>query len=207
MSSARKLVGLVFLLLLAAGPLAAQKAKSEPNSRCLGSNPNAPIRMEVFSDYECPHCRQFYLEAVRPLLADYGNAGKVCVTYYEFPLRGRKYSRQAARYSQAAWRLGPEKWIQVNDALYYYQSQWSLDGQLESVVAKALTPKEMAQVREWVKDPKLEARIDRDVALGTERGIRSTPTFFVTANGKTEKVAGAVQYPILRRYLDNLLRQ
>ena len=34
-----------------------QRANDQPG--CNRGNPNAPIRLEVFSDYECPSCRAF----------------------------------------------------------------------------------------------------------------------------------------------------
>lgn len=195
------------LLLLAASLVAAQKpelAAEESRPLCLG-NPDAPVFIEVFSDHQCPACRQLYLETMRPVLADYALPGKACVVYHEFPLRQHKYARQAARYAQAASRLGSTQWVQVADALYYFQGQWSETGEVEAVVAKALSEKDMAQVRKWLDDPRLEAAIERDLAEGNRRGVRSTPTFFITANGRTERVNGVVQYTILRRYLDSLL--
>ncbi|MBI4466824.1 MAG: thioredoxin domain-containing protein [Acidobacteria bacterium] len=208
MSIIRRVAGLAIVVLLAASLLPAQKPASksaeELRPQCLG-NPNAAVSIEVFSDHQCPACRQLYLETMRSVLADYGMPGKVCLTYYEFPLRAHKYSRDAARYSQAASRLGPMQWIQVADALYYYQPQWSESGEIEPVVAKALSEKDMSQVRQWLKDPKLEAAIERDLNEGTRRAVRSTPTIFVTANGSTERFTGVLQYPIFRRYLDNLL--
>lgn len=209
MSTRPKVLPLVLLLLgwVLIAPLAGQEPAYNPRARCLGSNPNAPILIEIFSDYECPACRRYYLETMRQVLADYATAGKVCVVYYEFPLPTHKHSREASRYALAATRLGPEKWIRVTDALYYYQSLWSSTGQLESVVADALSKKDMEKVRGWVDDGKLEASIERDLARGRRRGVRSTPTSFITANGKTERVNGVVQYPILRRFLDRLLEQ
>jgi len=208
----RRALGLLLLASLAVLPLAAQQRpadKSEdPRQRCLGSNPKAPILIEVFSDYQCPACRRYYLETIRPVIADYAVTGKACVVYYEFPLNIHQHARQAARFGQAAARLGGEKWIQVTDALYYYQAQWANDGQLEPVLARALSEKEMAQVKDWAGDSKLEETINRDVALGRSRGVTGTPTTFITVNGKTEKLpTGIIQYPILRRYLDNLLAQ
>ena len=49
--------------------------------------------------------------------------------------------------------------------------------------------------------------IRQDIELGRKLEVNSTPTFFITAKGKTEKVASVVQYPILKRYLDYLLGQ
>ena len=221
MAAIRTACGVALLSLLAVSPLAARTEPSGPRQRCWGSNPNAPILIEVFSDFECPMCRQLYLETMRAVLADYAAPGKACVVYYEFPLGQHKHSRQAARYAHAAARLGPDKWVQVMDALFYFQSQWAAEGrdatgqypvgrtvtqtELESVVSKALSPPDMKKVREGLNDPKLEAAIDQDIAEGKRRGVSATPTIFITANGQTERVPGGVQYPLLQRYLDSLL--
>lgn len=200
-------------LLLATLPLAAQikppveKPGPDARQRCWGNDRNAPILIEVYSDFMCPHCRALYLETMRQVLADYAMPGKVCVAYHEFPLPNNQYSRPAARYALAASRLGVQKWVQVMDALYYFQSEWAQDGQIEPVIAKALPEKDLAQVRTWSKDPRVETVIDNDLAEGRRRGVKSTPTLFITANGKTEKFVGAIQYDILQRYLEFQLAQ
>ena len=182
-------------------------APEEARARCWGNDPNAPVLIEVFSDFQCPHCRTLYLETMRQVLADYAAQGRVCLAYYEFPLSQNPYSRAAARYAVAASRLGAQKWIQVMDALYYYQGQWSQDGRIEPVVAQALSENEFKQVQAWANDPRVEGWIERDVAEGKRRGVGSTPTVFITARGDTQKVTGAVQYGVLRRYIDSLLAQ
>jgi protein-disulfide isomerase len=95
----------------------------------------------------------------------------------------------------------------VTDALFEAQPQWAESGQLEPVVAGALSREDMEQVRKLAADPATNAAIRRDIELGQTREVNSTPTFFITAKGKTEKVAGVVQFPILKRYLDSLLSQ
>jgi protein-disulfide isomerase len=205
MAIIRKCFAPVLLALLAVVAAAADGASRESASSCVGTDPDAPIVMEVFSDHQCPACRRFYLEVARPVLADYAMKGKVCVIYHDFPLRSHQYARQAARYTQAAGRLGQQEWIQVTDALYVYQSQWSANGRLESVVTQALSKEKMTQVKKWLEDPQLDTEIDSEIALGRRLGVRATPTVFIKANGKTEKIPAGVQYPILRRYLDSLL--
>ena len=178
-----------------------------PLERCLGS-PNAPIMIEVFSDYQCPACRQYYLETVQFVLQEYATAGKVCVIYYEFPLdRIHKHAREAARYAQAAHRLSPAHWVRVNETLYTLQAQWSTDGQIEPLVARALPPADMEKVRQSVNDPKIAALIDRDLAEGRRRGITGTPTTFLTVNGQTHRINGPVQYAIMKQFLDKQLGQ
>ena len=65
----------------------------------------------------------------------------------------------------------------------------------------------MERVRKLAQDPALNDAIRQDIELGRKLEVNSTPTFFLTAKGKTEKVASVVQYPILKRYLDYLLGQ
>jgi protein-disulfide isomerase len=65
----------------------------------------------------------------------------------------------------------------------------------------------MARLKKEMANPAVDAAIERDIALAKERGVNQTPTFYVTGKGKTEKIAGVVQYPILRRYLDSMLGQ
>jgi protein-disulfide isomerase len=177
--------------------------------RCIGSNPDAPVTLEVFSDHQCPACRRFYLEVTRPLLADYAMKGKVCVVYHEFPLRQHQYSREAARYSRAAVAAGlsQEDWIRITDALYYYQPQWASDGKVDAVVANALTEDKMARLRKELGDPRVEAAIDHEIQLARQANVRATPTVRIIVNGSTESIPAGVQYPMLQRYLDNLLAQ
>jgi len=180
-------------------------ALAQDSARCVGGKPSAPIRIEVFSDFQCPACRSFYLETMRSVLADYADAGKVCVVYREFPLNQHPYARPAARYAHAALQLGVRQWALVADALYLSQDRWSLDGQLEPVLASALSKEDLDRVKKLAAEDAVETVIDRDIALAKQFQVTSTPTFFISANGKTEKITGVIQYPILRRYLDHLL--
>jgi protein-disulfide isomerase len=142
------------------------------------------------------------------VLTEYGDAGKVCVIYREFPLTSiHPHAQQAARYGHAALKLGIRQWSQVTDALFQGQPQWAQSGQVEQTVAAALSADDMAKVKQIAATPEINAAIQRDVELGTKMGVNSTPTFFITAKGNTEKVAQVVQFPILKRYLDHLLTQ
>ena len=190
-------------------PAETDSPKTDPESgECTAGLASAPVKVEVFSDYQCPSCRLYYLETMRSVIADYAMTGKVCVVYREFPLRQHQYSRPAARYAHASRRLGMEKWVRVSDALFTYQAQWSADGQVEKVVASALSPEEMAKVKAWADDPNIEDVINKDYALGQtqERKVTGTPTSFIVFKGRSERLpAGPIQYPFLRRYLDDLL--
>jgi len=184
-------------------PASGQDADAE---RCLGGRPDAPILIEVFSDFQCPGCRQFFLDTIKKVLQDYCAGNQVCVTYREFPLDGHKYAREAARYSVAAHVLGRKQYQAVVEALYFQQPQWSEDGKLAAAVAKALSPEDSQRLRKILQDNSINRAIDRDVALGRRREITTTPTFFITARGREQRIVGGVPYPVLKDFFDRMLK-
>jgi protein-disulfide isomerase len=192
---------LFFVLVFSIGLVRAPAAES---GDCVRGKATAPIKIEVFSDFQCPACRAFYLETIKQVMTEYGDTGKACIAYREFPLSMHAHAKQAARYGHAALKISPQLWLQVADALFQNQDTWAASGDIESTLAKALSPKDLAAIKKLVAGPApLDAAIEADIKLGTQKEINSTPTFFVTAAGKTEKVPGAIRFPILKRYLDS----
>src|SRR5271165_4625317 len=84
-------------------------------NRTMGS-PTAPVRLEVFSDFTCPHCKLFHETMLPQLVRDYVVGGKLYIVDRAFPLNGQghEHSREAFNYAVAAARIG--KYQQVADA-------------------------------------------------------------------------------------------
>jgi protein-disulfide isomerase len=175
------------------------------SDQCVGGKLDAPVRLEVFSDYQCPACRGFYLDVIQKVLATYCSQDKVCVIYHEFPLKNHNLARVAARYSKAAQRLGRKQWVAVMGALYTSQAEWTWDGSVETVVSRVLDPHDFAELKKRLEDPSIDAAIDREVALGEKREVKSTPTFFLYSGGKEERVVGGVPYAVLQGYINRLI--
>ncbi|MBS1839780.1 MAG: thioredoxin domain-containing protein [Acidobacteria bacterium] len=168
---------------------------------------SAPVVLEIFSDFQCPACRQYYVGTNRQLLDNYVNTGKVYLIHRDFPLPMHAYSRVAARYARAAALIG--KFEKVEDALFQNQQQWDQTGDVDGIVASALTSAEMTKVRALVKnDPaKLDALIEKDVALGRTYNVSQTPTSIFHANGQTYPYGGGIDYQFLKQFLDQLIGQ
>ncbi len=127
-------------LLLSAGPRqssAASKATSRqdlpPRSKIHAGSHNAPVTIEVFSDYQCPQCRVFYLDAARQLMQTYIPSGKVYYVHRDFPLSMHSHSREAARWASAAAIAGVFQ--STEETLYSKQDQWGATGKIEDVLA------------------------------------------------------------------------
>jgi len=192
------------LLLVICG-VTVSPTRAQDGPSCVRGKPTAPIRIEVFSDYQCPACRAFYLQTMKLVFTNYADTGKVCVVYRSFP--NFAYSRDAARFARAALRLGVRQWGMVTDALFQSQPEWSQSGNVQGVVASALGAKDTDLLKKYLGDPLLDDAIDNDIIAGSDREVTSTPTFFITARGKTEKVEAALTYAAMQRRLDDLLKQ
>jgi len=171
-----------------------------------GGLPGAPIKIEVFSDYECPACRTFYLETINKVLNTYSQQNKVSVVYHDFPLERHKHSREATRYALAARQLGKDQWTALSQALYSEQALWSASGEIDPIVTRTLSRQDYATLKRLLLDPAIDQEIEREIALGRSLKVEATPTFFILAGGRTERVKGGVSYPVLEAYLNRLLQ-
>lgn len=173
--------------------------------KSLGSR-SAPITIEIFSDFQCPACKNNFQATVRPLIDNYVSTGKVYLVHRDYPLPMHSHSRDAARWANAAAALG--KFERVEEVLYAKQETWGQNGNVEAALSGVLTPAELKRAREMVQSGQLDAAIDRDIALGNSQRVNQTPSIFVTHRGQTTALpAGGVNYSLLKQYLDYLLKQ
>jgi len=190
---------------------------------------SAPIKFDIFTDYQCPSCRNFYESSLRQLIAsDYVTSGKVYLVHHDFPLQAHMYSGMAARWANAAARVGvfPE----VEAALYDNQDAWGTSGDIAKYVAAAMGAADFKRVEALVKacdspaptstwdhgdplakDPHpcaFDYAVRDDIELGYKVPVQATPTYVITYKGqKLPAGSGTVSWPILKQFFDSLLAQ
>ncbi len=196
----------IILALLMAGQSPAGAARPNYDDNYLMGKPDSPVRIEVFSDFQCPSCRAFYLNTVTRLITEYSAGGKVSLILREFPLSLHPVARPAARYALASRYLGREPMLKVIEQLYTCQAEWSYGGKIEPVLARILSEDEMAKINEKLKDPAIEQVIDHEVDLGSKRKVTSTPTVFATMGGKEQTLVGGLSFPVFKEYIDRSLK-
>lgn len=231
------LVALVFL----SGLLAAATIRANPNLpqthgtptaapvpyKAYGSK-NAPITMEVFSDYQCPYCRAFYDKTLRQLIATYVASGKVYLVHRDFPLTIHRYSGEAARWANACAEIGQFETAEA--VLYDNQDTWGADGNIGKFIAAAMPASDFKRVEVLMKNSSMsapqatgaslnpmagiirpcpvDAYIVQDIKLGYQAHVTGTPTFVVTHKGHQFSMpAAGVSWPVLKRFFDTLLQQ
>jgi len=81
-------------------------------------SPQAPVTMEVFSDFQCSHCAHFALTTERELEEEYVKAGKLRIEYKHFIVGGPDSAR-AALAAECAAEQG--RFWDYHDLLYERQ--------------------------------------------------------------------------------------
>lgn len=51
-------------------------------------NPDAPVTLQIYADYQCPHCRSFASDIEPQLIADYVATGDVRIEFLDFTVVG-----------------------------------------------------------------------------------------------------------------------
>jgi protein-disulfide isomerase len=200
-------------------------ADSAAPTKTIGDK-NAPITMELFSDYQCPSCGGFFENTLRPMINAYVAEGKVFLVHHDFPLQKHAYSGEAARWANAAAKIG--RFQEVDAALYDSQAKWAVDGDIGKFVAAAMNPADFKRAQGILKGciasaptsragnavPQADAAcavdeyIVQDIVLGYQLPVIATPTFVIHYKGQTYPATPAsVSWPILRQFFDSLLSQ
>ncbi len=186
------------LPLLAAGP------PVEPG-KTMG-NPSAPVTMEIFSDFQCPLCKQFHDQMLPQIERDYVNSGRLFLVQREFPLNIHQNSQETAAYSVAAARMG--KYQAVASAMFKNQGVLSDKTKLWQTVSSVLTPAEQKKMQFLVKDPAVVKQMQAELNYGMSLGVDGTPTVFLSRGSRRIPLTGYAlnRYELVKAGIDALLK-
>jgi protein-disulfide isomerase len=167
----------------------------------VAGNPNAPVQVLEFADYECPACGQFSLVTEPDIRRRLIQSGLVSYHYYDFPLPQHRNSLQAS--IAAACADDQKKFWEMHDALFFNQPEWSTAA--TSNPMKFFT--EYAKLiglnldvwKKCVEEQQHLTRIYGNRKEGDRIGVSQTPTFVIGRR----KVAGAIGYDEFKAYVDS----
>jgi len=172
-------------------------------------NPNAPVSLIEYSDYECPFCKRFHPTAKEIVIA-YG--GKVNWVYRHFPLSFHNPGAQKqAEAAECANELGGnEAFWKYSDAVYERTQSNGKGFPLSQLgpLAKelGLDEKRFAQCFE---SGKYESRVKEDLDEGGQIGITGTPANILLQNETGEVVlkTGAQPFDAFKPDIAKMLGQ
>ncbi|MGQ0814755.1 MAG: DsbA family protein [Gemmatimonadota bacterium] len=156
-----------------------EKAKGVP----IGKD-DAPVKLLVFSDFQCPYCGTFALQIEPALVTEFVTPGKLQIVYYDFPLGGaHKYSFLASRAARCAG--DQNKFWEYHNILFARQPDWSFDenppiGKLLDLGAEVGVDRDLLE--SCVRSDKHQDVVSANRLLGDRLLVNATPTLFL--NGR-----------------------
>jgi protein-disulfide isomerase len=166
---------------------------------------DAPLAIIEFSDYECPFCAQFHSKTFPLIRASHIDSGKALFALRHLPLERHRFALEAAKAAECAFRQG--RFWPFHEELF--RLPLALDPLSLRSKAAAVGVESAAFESCWTSD--IQGRIERDIELAREIGVRSTPSFLIGAvlPDNTVQVlrheAGAIPGAIFTRLLDETL--
>jgi protein-disulfide isomerase len=156
-------------------------------------DPNAPVTIIEFSDFECPFCSRFYSQTLSQIDEKYIKTGKVKLVFRDFPLSFHPQAQKAAEAAECAGEQG--KYYEMHDALF----EKGVTGGVDSfkMFAKELKL-DSAKFDKCLDSGEQAAEVRKDFNDGGRAGVQGTPGFFV--NGKS--VSGAQPFSVFEQLIE-----
>ena len=172
---------------------------AEPGDFVLG-NPEAPVTLVEFADFQCPFCGKYFKETLPRVKDAYIKTGQVKFIFRDFAFLGEE-SFRAAEAARCAGEQG--KFWDYHDYLYGHQK-----GENEGAFSDANLKKfaDVLKLDRTLFDAcfdsgKYRDAVERESMLGKELGVSGTPTTFV--NGKA--ITGAIPFSSLDKDIQSAL--
>ncbi len=169
-------------------------------------NPDAPITIVEFSDYQCPFCARFYAQTLPLLLEEYIDEGKVNLVYRDFPVQ-RIHPNALAAAAAAECADDQGKYWEYHDTLFEKQNAWAkLDSNSAISTFSQFAAEielEQQQFDNCLESGKYLEEVQADFSDGKNYQVTGTPGFFI---GNEDigfvKIIGAKPYDAFKKVID-----
>jgi protein-disulfide isomerase len=165
-------------------------------------DPNAPVKIIEYSDFQCPYCGRFTLDTEQQLIDAYVATGKVYFEYHSF---GEFIGAESMRSAEAAYCAGDQnKFWEMHDIIFANQNgdnQGAFTDKRLTAFAKKLGL-DMGTFNDCFTNGKYANQVKQDGVAGQQAGVKATPSF--TINGKL--IEGAQPFSAFKTEIDALLK-
>ena len=177
------------------------------NASPLLGNPNAPITMVEFGDYQCTFCKKFFHETEDSIIENYVKTGKVKILFKDFVVVSED-SVNAANAAHCA--NDQEMFWEYHSTLY---NNWDGEGtgwaSSDNLHRFADTlGLDMNKFSKCMDESKWKELVNSSQKDGRTLGVTATPTFFIIDENNTVlKITGAQRYDVFEEVFDSLLEK
>lgn len=166
-------------------------------------DPNAPVTVAYWFDFQCPFCQRFEQATLPTLIDQYVKIGKVKIVFKDFQFLGPD-SQGAGLVENAVWELYPGQYEQWHNAMLAAQDgENSGFGNLDSILAliRIKVPSiDADKIEQQVNKQRAtyQQEIDTDKAEGAKFGISGTPGFVIG----NQTISGAQPAAVFTQAID-----
>lgn len=182
----------------------------ETDADAVMGDPNAPITIIEFSDFQCTYCKKFFDDTFALLKTTYIDTGKVRLVYKNFPLvKKHPQALAAGEALECTNILNPSKTWEIHDALFTNSTEWngneSATDVFTSYAEKIGLDKD--QFTSCMQDPNTEKAVMDDFTAGQKVGVKATPSFIITTTTAQDAklYKGALSFVKLQAIIAGLL--
>jgi protein-disulfide isomerase len=154
----------------------------------------APVKVFVFSDFQCPVCRRV-VEPLKRIART--RPDEVQIVFKHHALETHRHARGAAAAAIAAYRQG--KFWEYHDKLFQNQRFLETPDLIRYAEELGL---DVLRFQKDMNDPAVAAQVEYEGEMAKQLGARGTPGFFV--NGTL--LAGWASYPGFEAMVDQARR-
>ena len=185
---------------LSKDPLAESRALLQTKDAPSLGDPNAPVTLVEFSDFQCPVCRSLH-DVLRGMLPNYP---QVRVVFKDFPIESlHPWARTAALAGHCAYEQDPKAFWKLYDSIYDQQELISASNAWTKMSDFAGQAGLNANAfHTCMASPEAGAALEASKANAQQLEVGSTPTVFV--NGR--RLVGADPH-LLEQYIQFELAQ
>ena len=179
----------------------------DENLNAIG-DPNAPVTIIEYSDFQCPFCGRFARETEPLIIQHYVETGKVRLVYRTF---GDWIGPESLRAAEAAYCAGDQgKFWEFHDVLFYNQhgeNQGAFSRERIDSMAKMLGL-DMDAFDQCLDSHKYRQQAMQDLKDGQAAGVKGTPSFLVIApDGSQQFIEGALPYARFQEAIEAALQK
>ena len=171
-------------------------------------NPNAPIMIVEYSDYDCPFCKTFHT-TMKQIMDEYGVTGEVGWVYRQYPIQ--QLHPNAPRISEAALCVGElggnEAFWKFSDLVFENRGErapTNVTRLPEYAVSAGVSE---AEYQDCLESGRQRERVEMSIEDGFTAGIDGTPNSFILIGNQQASIEGAQPYSVVKQIIEDLLGQ
>jgi protein-disulfide isomerase len=145
----------------------------------------AKVTIVVFSDFECPYCKQFATTIRQNLAQKYPN--DVRVIFKDFPLASiHPWAHNAAEAARCLGEQKPEAFWAFHDWIFEHQDEVNAGNLREKTLGLAKTQHlDESRTAACIDTHATSAAVDESMKAGRELQVELTPTLFINGRMQT----------------------